>query len=234
VLAIGDVHGCATALHALLAAVAPVPDDTLVFLGDYVDRGPDSCGVLNLLIRLSERHLVVPLLGNHEEMMLRARDGRAAFDAWLGADGDATLASYAVLGDGGKLADVPDEHWRFLEDQCVPFHETDTHLFVHASAHPDLPLAEQPGYLLRWEFISASAEPHRSGKTLVCGHTSQQNGRPLVLRDSGGRAFLVGVDTLGGGEGWLSCWEVNAGTLWQASQSGAVRQDFIPLVARPA
>jgi serine/threonine protein phosphatase 1 len=72
-LAIGDIHGCLAALDDLLAAVAPQPDDLLVFLGDYVDRGPDSRGVLDRLIELCRTHRVVPLRGNHEMMMRYAR-----------------------------------------------------------------------------------------------------------------------------------------------------------------
>ena len=73
IIAIGDVHGCSAALAALVQAIAPTPLDTLVFLGDYIDRGPDSRGVLEQVIALAERCIVVPLLGNHEEMLLAAR-----------------------------------------------------------------------------------------------------------------------------------------------------------------
>ena len=70
-IAIGDVHGCPAALAALVRASAPTPLDTLVFLGDYIDRGPDSRGVLGQVIELTGRCVVVPLLGNHEEMVCR-------------------------------------------------------------------------------------------------------------------------------------------------------------------
>ncbi len=64
-IAIGDVHGCSAALAALVRAISPTALDTLVFLGDYIDRGPDSRGVLEQVIALAERCSVVPLLGNH-------------------------------------------------------------------------------------------------------------------------------------------------------------------------
>ena len=70
VLAIGDIHGCSGALDALLSAVAVQPDDTLVTLGDYVDRGPDSRGVLDRLIALCRSRYVVALRGNHDQMMV--------------------------------------------------------------------------------------------------------------------------------------------------------------------
>src|SRR5438128_342790 len=71
-IAVGDVHGCKAALDALLAAIEPEPADTLVTLGDYVDRGPDSRGVLDRLIGLAGRCRLVPLMGNHEEALLDA------------------------------------------------------------------------------------------------------------------------------------------------------------------
>ncbi|MBY0512714.1 MAG: serine/threonine protein phosphatase, partial [Gemmataceae bacterium] len=84
VLAIGDVHGCLEPLDALLDWVRPGPDDTVVTLGDYVDRGPDTKGVLDRLIGLKREGLrLVCLRGNHELMMLAAREGRGDLRMWL-------------------------------------------------------------------------------------------------------------------------------------------------------
>ena len=74
-VAVGDVHGCFRALTSLVEFVKPEPDDVLVTLGDYVDRGPDSCAVLDWLIAYQRRNKLVALRGNHEIMMLAARDG---------------------------------------------------------------------------------------------------------------------------------------------------------------
>ena len=93
ILAIGDIHGCAYALDALLRAVNPAPDDLVITLGDYVDRGLDSAGVLNRLIRLAQTHRLVALRGNHEEMMLNAREGDGPLALWLACGGEATLMS---------------------------------------------------------------------------------------------------------------------------------------------
>ena len=82
-IAVGDIHGHAAALAALVAAIQPQPNDTLVFLGDSVARGPDSRGVLNQLIELSQRLTVVALMGNHEESMLAARKRPSNLDFWL-------------------------------------------------------------------------------------------------------------------------------------------------------
>src|SRR5262245_13321258 len=105
VIAIGDIHGCAVALRKLIEVLAPEPDDTLVVLGDCVDRGPDSRGVIEQLLALREDCQLVPILGNHEEMMLNYIDGRPQPDDWLQVGGAATVESYR--GKDGKLAPVP-------------------------------------------------------------------------------------------------------------------------------
>lgn len=93
-IAIGDIHGCSTALIGLLAAIDPEPDDTIVTLGDYIDRGIDSRGVLDRLLELSRRSRLVSLLGNHEEMLLDALQEQAGYDFWINCGGIATLDSY--------------------------------------------------------------------------------------------------------------------------------------------
>ena len=215
VIAIGDIHGCSRALDALLEAVDLQLGDTLVTLGDYVDKGPDSKGVLERLIALESREDValVPILGNHDQMMLEAYCGQSGY--WLAGYGRRTLASY----DGGpdELSAVPDEHVAFLE-RCVEYYETEQHLFVHANVDPDHALAETPTYRLRWEKLHAeSSRPHGSGKTLVCGHTSQKDGCVLNL------GHAVCIDTYAYGGGWLTCLDVHANRLWQANQAGAVQ-----------
>ena len=209
-LAIGDIHGCATALDALLQAVGLRDDDVVVTLGDYVDRGPDSKGVIDRLLELDRTHRLVALRGNHEIMMVGARDDPAA-DGWLDVGGDAALLSY-----GGGLNDVPETHWRFIEG-LRPYFETDGHFFVHANAFPDMPLAEQPDFMRYWEFLAEAVVPHESGKTMVCGHTSQKSGLPRNL------GHAVCIDTWACGRGWLTCLHVESGRIWQAKQSGETR-----------
>jgi serine/threonine protein phosphatase 1 len=216
VLAIGDIHGCSVALDKLLTAVAPRPDDLVLTLGDYVDRGPDSAGVVARLLKLKDKCRLVALRGNHEIMMLDARESRDKEREWLECGGRETLASYSVLSDAGKLVDVPDEHWAFLEKGCVAWHETEKHFFVHANAYPDLPLAEQPDYVLYWEQFHRPAR-HVSGKIMVCGHTPQKNG---LTRNLG---HAVCLDTHAHAAGWLTCLDVTTGRLWQANQTGEAR-----------
>jgi len=223
VMVIGDIHGCSQALDALLAAVQIEPFDEIITLGDYVDRGPDSRGVIERLLKLRRTNRLIALRGNHELMMLDAWHGKEATE-WLKCGGRATLASYAAAGMDGKLSDVPDAHWDFLENHCVNWHETDTHFFVHANAYPDVALDEQPDYMLFWEQLQKTAA-HRSGKIMVCGHTPQKSGLPLNL------GHAICLDTWVHGRGWLTCLDITTGQYWQATQTGKQRTAWIDELA---
>lgn len=214
ILAIGDIHGCARTLDTLLRAISLTAEDTLVTLGDYTDRGRDSHGVLERLIRLSADHHLVALRGNHDQMILSARQDPQAFTEWQEVGGAATLDSY------GGLANVPATHWRFLETQCLDYWECETHFFVHGNVYPDWPLWEQPQSVLYWERFDR-AKPHESGKIMVCGHTSQKSGLPRNL------GFAICLDTYAYGGGWLTCLDIGSGHVWQANNQGQVREFMI-------
>ena len=219
-LAIGDIHGCITALRTLAAYVPFGPSDLLITLGDYVDRGPGSREVLDWLLEVHRRGKLVPLRGNHEVMMLQARDDALARDVWLGCGGDATLASYAGAGDSGRLDDVPDRHWDFLERETRAWHETKGHFFVHANAYPSLPFEDQPDSMLYWETFDDPL-PHESGKVMVCGHTPQRSGRPRSI------GHAICIDTRAYRAGWLTCLNVDSGGYWQANESGETRRSVL-------
>src|SRR3954447_7070997 len=123
--AIGDVHGCHRALDTLVENIGFQADDTLVTLGDYVDGGPDSRRVLELLISLRSQTNLISLIGNHEIMMLRAKENQAALLDWFKYGGRATLASYNATAP----ADIPDSHWGFLRS-CRRYFETADYFFV--------------------------------------------------------------------------------------------------------
>ena len=218
-LAVGDIHGCFTALTTLAAYVPFRPDDVIVTLGDYVNRGPNSFAVVDWLIEYRRSAQLVALRGNHEIMMLKARNNDDALRQWIACGGDATLASYSPLGDSGRLDDVPDSHWQFMEE-TRPWFETPSHFFVHANAYPDLPLDDQPEYMLYWEKFD-DPPPHENGKTMVCGHTSQKSGLPRNL------GHAVCIDTWACGNGWLSCLNSDTGELWQSNQRGEARKSRI-------
>jgi len=219
-LALGDIHGCFAALTALENLV-DWDDDLLVTLGDYTDRGPRSREVLDWLIERDRTGRLIALRGNHDLMMLAARDDETALGFWLAYGGRGTLRSYAPAGQDGTIADVPEEHWRFLAERTRPYYESDAHLFVHASLESELPLEQQSEHALYWKKIDGPdgpPPPHRSGKPIVCGHTSQGSGRPLEF--SGG----VCIDTRVYGDGWLTCLDVATGHYWQANEQGQTRE----------
>src|SRR4051812_686867 len=213
-IAIDDIHGCPKTLDALTDAIKPRPADVIVTLGDSINRGPDTRGVIERLIDLRYRCRLIPLLGNHDQMLLEARSGVHP-TTWLGMGGLATLDSY---GPGRDIALIPEAHFEFLEG-CLDFHETDDHIFVHANYFPDLPMAEQPIVMLRWESLRHTTPgPHESGKSVILGHTSQKGGEILDL------GHLKCIDTFCHGGGWLTGLEVNTGEVWQADQEGSMRR----------
>ena len=214
-IAIGDIHGCSAALDALLEVIRPRPEDTIVALGDYINRGPDSRGVLDRLIELRDCCCLIPLLGNHEEMLFEALAESYPLDYFLGVGGDATLESY---GSDRDLSLIPDSHIQFLES-CIDFYETGTHIFVHANYDPDLTMGEQSSPTLRWEPLGKSLpKPHVSGKTVIVGHTSQKSGEILDL------GHVKCIDTYCYGGGWLTALEVKTGVSWQADREGILRR----------
>jgi serine/threonine protein phosphatase 1 len=218
-IAIGDVHGCVHALDALIEAIAPAPGDQLVFLGDLIDQGRDSRDVLERLIALKQRCSLVLIQGNHEEMMVAARENEKALRYWENCGGVATLNSYRF---GGNLADIPREHWMLLEE-CLPYYETDSHIFTHANYQPDLPMPLQPGYQLRWAlFEPGRMQPHFSGKHVVVGHTEQVQGEMLDL------GFATCIDTACWRYDWLTAMEASTKQTWQASRWGVLRDEGEP------
>jgi serine/threonine protein phosphatase 1 len=211
-IAIGDIHGCSIALQSLLAAIRPQPDDTIVTMGDYVDRGPDSRGVLDQLVRLVDQCELIPLLGNHEFMLLESMCDPEMHEFWQSCGGDSTVASY-----GGRLENLPDEHLVFLRGLRI-FHEMDKWIFVHANYDEQLPIEQTPLDLLLWEHINSNPPgQHMSGKRVVVGHTPQAEGNVLDV------GHLVCLDTYCFGGGWLTAMDMDTGQLWQTDQRGQLR-----------
>ena len=215
IIAIGDIHGCLLALNAILEQIEPERDDVIVTLGDYVDRGPDSRGVLDRLIALAGECKLVPIMGNHDDMFLQARNC-TQLSAFLTMGGLTTLASYGASSPP-DLSKVPEEHFAFLE-RCVDYFETETHIFLHAAYLPHLPMSEQPGLALRWESLrDGIPDPHYSGKIAIVGHTSQRSGEILDL------GHVKCIDTRCYGGGWLTALDVHSGQVWQANKEGRLR-----------
>ena len=212
-LAIGDIHGCDAALETLLSRLELTADDTVVLLGDVVDRGPNTKRCIDLLLDARKSCRLFLLTGNHEQMMLNAICGGNLEATWLQCGGMAALDSY-----GGGYERVPRAHLEFLESGC-DYCETLQDIFVHANLQPGVPLEKQSIEWLRWTHLAGSEAPHSSGRRVVCGHTSQKSGRPLLF------AGWACIDTFAWGGEWLTCLDVETDLVFQAKQSGEYRGD---------
>ncbi len=201
--AIGDIHGELGKLERLLDGLPLQRGDRLVFLGDYVDRGPDSAAVVSRLLELRRRVDCVFLLGNHESMFLDflGWKGAAYFggDAFLLNGGDRTLASYGFFGERSerrKDFDLPPAHVEFFRGLRLFHHEGD-YLFVHAGLGPRGLQSGDLGYALRvsrpedllWNRTTHDL-PHNLGVTVVYGHTPS---RDFAVRWN--EPFSIGIDT---------------------------------------
>jgi serine/threonine protein phosphatase 1 len=208
VYAIGDVHGCLDRLVALHQRIAEdlaerPADATLVHLGDYVDRGPDSAGVVARLAEFSSPGgmQTINLMGNHEQMMLAAlaTGEPEATDLWLANSGGDALSSWSVPRSALPkewAAYLPKPHLIFLRDLAVR-HEIGGYLFVHAGIRPGIPLDRQSRHDQLWirEPFLSSTEPF--GLVVVHGHTPKL--APVV------RPNRIGIDTGAVMGGVLTC-----------------------------
>ncbi|MCC9603457.1 serine/threonine protein phosphatase [Stieleria sp. JC731] len=209
---IGDIHGCSKALRTLIDTIAPKKDDELIFLGDYVDRGPDSRGVIDQLVDLQSRCNVIPLRGNHEIMLCGVAFSHLDPEMWLNSGGNATVTSY-----GGSLDKIPDSHVKFLRG-LRPHYETQNAIFVHANYDHTLPMEAQPDDVRYWQHLTRATPPHCSGKRVYVGHTPQASGMVLDL------GYLVCVDTYCFGTGYLTAMNVGTDECIQVDRKGFRRR----------
>lgn len=202
--AVGDIHGRLDLLDDLLARIeadvraAPVDGAAIVFLGDLIDRGPDSAGVIERLRTLGDFPKSLFLLGNHEEILLRVLNAEPgmAYD-WLGFGGDACVESYGVSAstlqamDEDRIARVlaeamPPEHVAFLKGFGDTFRFGD-YLLVHAGIRPGVAIEDQQPEDLRWIRRPFLTDNHDHGVMVIHGHTISDG----VDR----RANRLGIDT---------------------------------------
>ena len=168
------------------------------------------------MLRLQSECQLVPLLGNHDQMLLLIYGGRRElYIDWLLFGGSATMASYGIE----RTEDLPAAHVAFLRS-CRLFYESERHFFVHGNYRADLPLDRQPADVLLWESLKERRPGrHYSGKTAIVGHSSQKSGEILDL------GYLKCIDTWCYGEGWLTAIELHSGQIWQANKEGRRRAD---------
>ncbi len=181
--AIGDIHGCRDLLVDLLSQIgrsAGVEPHRIVCLGDYVDRGPDSAGVIALL-RARQRHLadgeLICLKGNHEDLLLAARLRPEGEPLWIRNGGQETLTSYGAA----SASELPPDVLEWLA-ACPTSFEDDLRVFVHAGLDPARDRADQRDedrLWIRGTFLDAD---HDFGRYVVHGHTRLRGGSPDIRR----------------------------------------------------
>lgn len=190
IYAIGDIHGNLDLLERLLKQLQPdLARDRLIFMGDYIDRGPHSRGVVDYVLRLKNLappEQVICLKGNHEAMLLHFLQGQDV-DLFLFNGGLATLRDYwgDDWEDRGELV-LPPDHRQFFEGLRL-YYETEDYIFVHGGLHPGVPLAAQQEEDLLWirgDFIASMED---FGKKVIFGHTPFRE--PLIMPNK------IGIDT---------------------------------------
>lgn len=178
VYAIGDIHGSLQKLRDLMTLCERHADGrptTFIFLGDYIDRGPHSRGVIEALMDMQSRQpdRVIALKGNHEAVAIEIIDGETQAEIWLREGGTATLRSYHI----DDARDLPHEHVTWL--RSLPLcHDDGQRFFVHAGIDPEKPLAAQSDRDLIWIREPFLSDARDYGRLIVHGHTPQTDGIP--------------------------------------------------------
>lgn len=189
IYAAGDIHGCLDKLRELVrrcyddSAGQPIK---FVFLGDYIDRGPNSRGVVQFLMDLQRdrANQDIFLKGNHEDLLLAAADSEFFEERWLDNGGVETLESYGLK----NARDIPREHVQWLRQLPLSF-DDGLRLFAHAGVHPDRPLDQQDEHDLLWIRKPFLMSEKDYGRLIVHGHTPVKDGRPDL------RANRLNLDT---------------------------------------
>ncbi|MEI6206714.1 MAG: metallophosphoesterase [Desulfuromonadales bacterium] len=213
--AIADIHGCCRTFRELIfKRITLTRDDVLYLLGDYIDRGPDSKGVLDTIIELQNTgYKIHPILGNHEYMLLTALYLWGMSD-WLEYGGRETLQSYAIE----HAEEMPTGHIEFLQ-KLPDHHVADTHVLVHAGLNFSLddPLKDTSQEFKLWDRHCREAFPNKIGdRKLVVGHTirhldeiKRSLKKDCVSLDNG---CFIGNDSEGKGN--LVAFELESGKLF--------------------
>ncbi len=208
-MAIGDIHGCYEQLYLLITEIIDLKkDDKLVMLGDYIDRGPDSKGVLDLIMDLvSENFDIIPLMGNHEDMMLNAPGSAINNYNWMMNGGGETLQSFDVL----SASEIDGRYMDFLSAMSR-YHIRGDFIFVHGGFNDELDDPFSDEYSMLWERRFEYTSPVFRDKVIVHGHRphpldelqKQIEGSPSVINlDTGcvygkerGLGDLTAIDLL--------------------------------------
>jgi serine/threonine protein phosphatase 1 len=214
IYAVGDIHGCADLLSNIFDRIdddlksRPAPEVVQVFLGDYIDRGPDSRQVIDLLIARQRENNVVFLKGNHEDCAIRFLHDPTALSQWKNIGGLNTVASYGITAERyvdpqlhheiavDLQVSMPASHLNFLHGLTLSFTCGDF-FFAHAGVRPGIPLQEQSPRDLLWIRDDFLLYEEDFGKVVVHGHTPSDE--PVI------RPNRINIDTGAYATGRLTC-----------------------------
>lgn len=199
----------------MLDRLGPTCDDEFIFLGDYVDRGPDTRDCIEQILQLERDSRVIALRGNHEVMLWAVAVCGADESLWLNNGGHATVTSY-----GGSITKIPESHIEFFS-RLRPHFETDGDIFVHAGYVPTVPIRDVDDSVRYWQHLTDPLpDPHFSGKRVTVGHTPQPGGRVLDV------GHLRCVDTCCFGGGYLTALQTDDGRPHQFDIHGHERKTW--------
>lgn len=215
---IGDIHGCCDELRYLIDALPIGRDDEVIFLGDYIDRGPDSRAVISFLIELKDRlreNKLVFLKGNHEDMLLSYLELSGQHGKmFLLNGGNATVESYGIAAENSSPvqlnAAMPPDHLAFYQ-ALERYYVTEPYFCVHAGVNPFKTLAEQTDEELLWIRHPFLYSSHMLPYTVLFGHTPQRS----VLYDL---PYKIGLDTGLVYGNMLTCLDTAQRNLYQISR----------------
>ena len=217
--AIGDIHGDFGALKKLIESLDLQATDHLVFLGDLIDRGPDSKAVIDYLIELDQKFECRFIMGNHEEYLIEAvfQENMDVANSWISRGGRETLDSYGVSRAEELFSALPREHLTFFLG-LLPAYETQTHIFSHAGWQTGEPMSRQTRTSLRYQFMQAATPDKDFDKKIIVGHSAVINGMPAR------KGNFICIDTIQAEEGYLTAYDIKGNQFYQANSAGSTRQ----------
>ncbi len=165
--AIGDIHGCFDSLKKLVENKIQLhKNDKLILLGDYIDRGDKSKEVVDFIIELQEKGFdIIPLMGNHEAMLLDASENEINTSKWIQSGGDETLKSFEI----SSLKDMESKYMDFFKDLRF-YYSFEAYLFVHAGFNDNVLNSFTDYYSMLWKCKESYANPLLANKTIIHGH----------------------------------------------------------------
>lgn len=190
IFAIGDIHGCFQPFkHLVEIKINLKSTDKLILVGDYIDRGPDSKDVIDYIIHLRKNGFdIMPLLGNHEVMLLEAYENNDKFPAWLLNGGAQTLKSFKT----SNLCDIDPDYIAFL--RSLPYYYSfNEFLFVHAGFNDKITDPFEDKYTMLWQCSKKYSNPLLKDKVIIHGHRPQK-AATLVNTIASDRS-VINIDT---------------------------------------